>query len=207
MGAGFPIDDEDFFEFTMATRDSATVTAILKRIGTDDPSAFDSLLPLVLDELKGLARGFLRGERPDHTLQPTALVHEAYLRLVDQTVSDLQDRRRFLAVASRAMRHILVDHARGKRAQKRGGDARQITLDEKLAPPQRRNVALEELEEALARLESLDERKARVIELRFFGGLTIRETAEVLGISPKTVEADWYFSRAWLARELGDEPA
>jgi len=207
MGAGLPIGDEDFFKKPMDTRDPATVTAILRRMETDNASAFEALLPLVLDELKALARGFLRGERPDHTLQPTALVHEAYLRLVDQTVCNVEDRRHFLAVASRAMRRILVDHARGKRAQKRGGNAQQITLDEKLAPPQRRNVALEELEEALARLETLDERKARVIELRFFGGLTIRETAEVLGISPKTVEADWYFSRAWLARELGDDPA
>jgi len=191
----------------MTTRDPATVTATLKRISAEGDSAFEALLPLVLDELKELARGFLRGERVDHTLQPTALVHEAYLRLVDQTVSDVQDRRRFLAVASRAMRHILVDHARRKRAQKRGGAARQLSLDENLAPPQRRNVALEELEEALSRLESIDPRKARVIELRFFGGLTIRETAEVLDISPKTVEADWYFSRAWLARELSGEDA
>jgi len=191
----------------MTTRDPATVTATLKRIAAEGDSAFEALLPLVLDELKELARGYLRGERVDHTLQPTALVHEAYLRLVDQTVSDVQDRRRFLAVASRAMRHILVDHARRKRAQKRGGAARQLSLDENLAPPQRRNVALEELEDALSRLESIDERKARVIELRFFGGLTIRETAEVLDISPKTVEADWYFSRAWLARELSGENA
>jgi len=196
-----------FFENAMTTRDPATVTATLKRISAEGDSAFEALLPLVLDELKELARGFLRGERVDHTLQPTALVHEAYLRLVDQTVSDVQDRRRFLAVASRAMRHILVDHARRKRAKKRGGAAQQLSLDENLAPPQRRNVALEELEEALSRLESIDPRKARVIELRFFGGLTIRETAEVLDVSPKTVEADWYFSRAWLARELSGDNA
>lgn len=207
MGGRPPMGWEIFLKNAMTTRDPTTVTAALKLMTAEGDSAFEALLPLVLDELKELARGFLRGERVDHTLQPTALVHEAYLRLVDQTVSDVQDRRRFLAVAARAMRHILVDHARRKRAQKRGGAARQLTLDDKLVPPNQRNVALEDLEDALSRLETLDQRKARVIELRFFGGLTIRETAEVLGVSPKTVEADWYFSRAWLARELSGETA
>lgn len=185
----------------MTPANPATVTAILKRMDVDRESSYGQLLPLIMDELQRMACGYLRNERPDHTLQPTALVNEVYMRLVDQAGADFQDRIHFMAVAARSMRQILIDHARGKRAKKRGGAIQHITLDERLVST-RQDVALTALDDALGKLEQLDARKGRVIELRFFGGLTIAEAADVLKISPKTVEADWYFARAWLKREL-----
>jgi RNA polymerase sigma factor (TIGR02999 family) len=178
------------------------VTAILKRISGPQDEAYDSLLPLVYEEMRQMAARYLRQERSDHTLQPTALVHEAYLKLIDQKRADYEDRRHFLAVAARAMRQILVDHARSQRAAKRGGDLLKITLDEGVAVAAGPEVDLLALDEALAGLEELGERRCRVVELRFFGGLTNQEVAGVLGVSPKTTEADWYVARAWLRRAM-----
>lgn len=189
----------------MAEPDARQITAILHRIRDDREGGFHDLLPLVLDELRALAGSYLQRERPDHTLQPTALVHEVYLKLVDQTQADYVDRRHFLAVASRAMRQILVDHARRHRTAKRGGDHIRVTLNDALLRDRACDVDLVSLDDALADLEKLDQRRSRVVELRFFGGMTNQEAAEVLGVSPKTTEADWYVARAWLRRALSEE--
>lgn len=181
------------------------VTAILKRIRDADDSGYQDLLPVVYDELRQMAAGYLRQERLDHTLQPTALVHEAYLKLVDQNIADWKDRRHFFAVAARAMRQVLIDYARRHRAAKRGGNRLKFTLDQAPAPLAPATVDLVALDDAMAELERLDARKSRVVELRFFGGLTNEEAAGELGVSPKTTEADWYMARAWLRRALGDE--
>jgi len=178
------------------------ITQVLAELRRGDPHAASRLMPLVYEELRALAGRYLRAEAGGHTLQPTALVHEAYLRLVDQTDADWQNRAHFFAVAAQAMRHILVDHARRRGAAKRGGDRR------KLAPEVAEGVATERdeyllaLDEALARLATFDPQHSRIVELRFFGGLTLEETAAVLGISPKTVQRDWIMARAWLHREV-----
>jgi RNA polymerase sigma factor (TIGR02999 family) len=156
------------------------------------------LLPLVYAELRRLAASYLRRERPDHTLQPTALVHEAYLRLVDQTQARWQNRAHFLGVAAQMMRRILVDHARGHRAEKRGGDFQILSLDENIDVSGERAADLVALDEALKRLAELDPQKSRVVELRFFGGLSVEETAEVLGVSAPTVKRQWRMAKAWL---------
>lgn len=170
--------------------------------GRDDPGAFDRLVPIVYDELRRLAGAYLRRERADHTLQPTALAHEAWMRLVDATKVVWRDRAQFLAIAARTMRQILVDHARAHRAQKRGGDAVRVTLSDAPAGFGRPDLDLLAVDEALHALAELDERKARVVELRFFGGLTETEAAHALGVSQTTVENDWRFARAWLAGRL-----
>uniref|UniRef100_Q029D1 RNA polymerase, sigma-24 subunit, ECF subfamily n=1 Tax=Solibacter usitatus (strain Ellin6076) TaxID=234267 RepID=Q029D1_SOLUE len=162
----------------------------------------DELLPLVYRELRGLARGYLRHERPDHTLQPTALVHEAYLRLVDQTQAPGQSHVQFFAIAANLMRQILVNHARRHRAIKRGG-GNKIALEEDMVLLQPLGVDLLALDEALRRLGELDERQGRIVELRFFGGLTEEEIAVVLGVSEITVKRDWRIARAVLNRQLG----
>jgi RNA polymerase sigma factor (TIGR02999 family) len=163
------------------------------------------MLPQVYDELHRLAEQYLSRERSGHTLQPTALVHEAYLKLVEHGDSrDWQSKTHFQAVASRAMRQILVDHARRRASQKRGGDFVRITLASEL-PDTQADVDLLALDEAMTELERLDARKCRVVEMRFFGGLTAREAADLLDISPKTAEADWYFARAWLHKQLARE--
>jgi len=177
------------------------VTELLDRIVSGDESATQKLLPLVYDELRALAGSFLSRERPDHTLQCTALVHEAYLRLVGQQVP-WRSRDHFFAVAASAMRRILTDHARAHRAEKRGGGARRIKLEEPLAASQGEEVDLLDVHDALERLTALDPRKARVVELRFFAGLTNEEVAQVLNISRKTVVDDWTVARLWLRREL-----
>ncbi len=162
------------------------------------------LLPHVYPELRRLAARFLRHERPGHTLQPTALVHEAYLKLVDQTRVSWRGRSHFFAVGARAMRRLLINHARDHQRQKRGGGFRPVTLAEGSVSGGK-GLGVEELlslEQALAQLAQLDERQARVVELRFFGGLTTSEIAEVLGVSRRTVEGDWAHARAWLKREL-----
>jgi RNA polymerase sigma factor (TIGR02999 family) len=159
----------------------------------------------VYDEMRRLAAGYLRHERPGHTLQPTALAHEAYLRLLDQRNVTWQNRAHFMALAAQAMRRILVDHARRKRAEKRGGGAPHVALDAADAEPaivDAQGVPIEYLNAALDRLAALDERQSRVVELRYFGGLSIEETAEVLAVSPATVKRDWTLARAWLHREL-----
>jgi len=184
------------------------VTALLQAWTDGDPSALPALVPLVEQELQRLARHYMRGERPGHTLQPTALVNEAYLRLVGVAHVRWQNRAHFLAVAARTMRRILVDMARAKGYQKRGGRAPVVPLDdlEVAAPaPATDLVALHDALDALARV---DARKAQVVELRYFGGLTVSETAEVLDVSPETVMRDWTFAKAWLLRELApDAPA
>lgn len=181
---------------------SQDITAILREIDGDE-SAAARLMPLVYDELRRLADSYLRRERPDHTLQPTALVNEAYLRLVDQTRASLRDRSHFFAVAARQMRRVLVDHARRHDAEKRGGGARRVSLDEAVDQAQDpRDLDLVALDAALDKLAELDARQARIVELRYFGGLTVEETAEALGVSATTVKDDWQSARAWLRREI-----
>lgn len=166
-------------------------------------SSVEELMPLVYDELRRLARGYLARERRGHTLEPTALVNEAYLRLVDQTHADWRGRSHFFAVGAMMMRRILVDHARRRGSGKRGGDWLRVTLSEELPRGDLDLARLLSLQDALERLSELDERQGRVVELRLFAGLTVEEVAEVLGVSKRTVEGDWKHARVWLARELG----
>ena len=170
-----------------------------------DPSAVNELVPLVYDRMRALAARHLEHESPGHTLQPTALVNEAYLKLVDQSRVKWQDRTHFLAVASNVMRRILVDHARSKKRRKRAGGRQRIELDEACRVSPRRDIDLLELDDALGKLASRDARQASIVELRFFGGLTMDEIAEQLGVSKRTVEAEWTMIRAWLRRELASE--
>jgi RNA polymerase sigma factor (TIGR02999 family) len=158
----------------------------------------EELLPLVYQELRRLAAGYLRRERAGHTLQPTALVHEAYLRMVDQTQVRWQNRAHFFGVAAQMMRRILVDHARSQHAEKRGGDVQKLSLDENIDVSGDRASELVALDEALERLAEIDPQKSRVVELRFFGGLSVEETAEVLGVSAPTVKRHWRLAKAWL---------
>jgi RNA polymerase sigma factor (TIGR02999 family) len=178
------------------------VTQLLERWGNGNDDALVQLTPLVYEELRRLAHRQMGAERPDHTLQTTALVNEAYLRLADQTNPNWQSRAHFFAVAARAMRQILISYARSNRAQKRGGGAARIELDEAaiLSPEQSKEIV--DLHEALERLATLDSRKAQVVELKYFGGLNYDEMAEVLKISRVTVRRDWEFARIWLYREL-----
>ena len=179
------------------------VTALLLRWQEGDRSALDRLLPLVYDQLHHLADRQLRRERQGHTLQPTAVVHETYLRLVDQKRATWQSRAQFFAVAAGMMRRVLVDHARGRRAAKRGGLAPHLAIDEVDAGIDPPSVDLVDLDDALDKLGALDADQAKIVELRFFGGLTVEETAEVVGSSPATVKRDWHSAKAWLFRELG----
>ena len=176
------------------------VTALLKDWSGGDRAALERLMPLVYGELRKVAGSYLSMERPDHTLQPTALVHEAYLRLVDQRNVDWQNRAHFFAIAAKMMRRILVDHARRRRAAKRGVPA--LVLETAMEEGLSRDPELLALDSALSGLESLDPRQAQIVELRFFGGLTVEETAEAAGISPATVKREWRTARAWLAREI-----
>jgi RNA polymerase sigma-70 factor (ECF subfamily) len=178
------------------------VTGLLMAWGNGDRAALDALIPLVQGELRRLARHHMAGERPGHSLQPTALVHEAYLRLVDVRQVRWQNRAHFFALAARLMRRILVDRARARRYQKRGGGARQVSFDEALAVSMERGEDLIAVDEALVALTQLDPRRGQVVELRFFGGLTVEETAEALKISQETVMRDWKLARVWLARAL-----
>jgi RNA polymerase sigma factor (TIGR02999 family) len=177
------------------------VTQLLLAWRSGDQEAFDRLMPLVYDELRRLARLQLRRERPDHTLQPAALVNEAYLRLVDIRQINWRDRSHFFAMAARQMRRILVDHARARRYQKRGGGAAKVTFDEAVFAKDRAKD-LVALDDALDSLAKLDARKAHVVELRFFGGLTNVETAALLNVSTDTVMRDWKTAKTWLLREL-----
>jgi RNA polymerase sigma factor (TIGR02999 family) len=177
------------------------VTELLVRWREGDGHALDQMLPLVYDELRRLARHYLQQELPGHTLQSTALVHEAYLRMVDQK-TQWRNRAHFLGVAAQMMRRVLVDHARGRSAAKRGDGARKVTLDVGMAAPDQRDVDIEALDEALSTLGRMDPRQERIIELRFFAGLSIEDTSEVLQLSPTTVKREWATARAWLYREL-----
>ncbi len=178
------------------------VTDLLLRWGEGDRDALAALAPLVYDELRRLASRYLRRERSDHTLQSTALVHEAYLRLVDQRNVRWQNRAQFYGIAAELIRRILVDHARAKQAAKRGGDALKLTLNEALDASAPRDLDLVRLDDVLQGLSKIDPQQSRVVELRFFAGLTIEETAEVLRISPATVKRDWLVAKAWLRREM-----
>jgi RNA polymerase sigma-70 factor, ECF subfamily len=178
------------------------VTQLLLAWRRGDEQAFSDLMPLVYEELRSLAKKHLRRERPGNTLQATALANEAYLRLVDTRQVQWRDRAHFFAMASRIMRRVLVDAARTRNAGKRGGGAAHVTFDETVQGPAERAVDLMALDAALDQLEALDGRKARVVELRVFGGLTLQETAAALEISPDTVARDWNFVKSWLRREL-----
>ncbi len=183
------------------------VTGLLLSWGHGDAAALDRLVPLVYDELRRVARGHLRRERPGHALQATALVHEVFLRLVDVDRMTLQGRTHFFAMSARLMRQILVDHARRQRADKRGGGATVISLDEVTpAAPSTSSVDVLALDEALDALSSFDARQCRVVELRFFGGLSIPETAEALDVSTATIEREWAMAKAWLHRRLSAPP-
>lgn len=174
---------------------------MLKAWSEGDANAADRLMPLVYDGLRKIAAQYLRKERSDHTFQPTALVHEAYLKLIDVSDANWQDRAHFFAAASTMMRHILVDHARSRLTDKRGGAFQRIELDEAVSFSDRtgeKNLDILALDEALTQLAGFDERQTRIVELRFFGGLTVEETAEVLKISPATVKREWSLAKAWL---------
>lgn len=184
------------------------VTHLLIQWSKGDSAALEALVPLVYDELRRLAQVYLSREKPGHTLSSTALVHEAYLRLVKQKDVTWQNRAHFFAVAARMMRRILVDHARRHGFAKRGGGAMTLSLDEAMAPAAQREVNLVALDDALDTLAKLDERQSRMVELRFFGGLSIEETSEVLGVSAPTVKREWASARAWLYREIsGSSPS
>ena len=178
------------------------VTELLADWSHGDNGALAELTPLVYEELRRLAHHFMVGQRPEHTLQTTALVNEAYMRLADQTKPSWQNRAHFFAVAARAMRQILVNYARSNRAQKRGGGALKVELDEVAIISPEESKEIVDLHEALERLTALDSRKAQVVELKYFGGLNYDEMAEVLKISPVTVRRDWRFAKAWLYKEL-----
>lgn len=183
--------------------DSTDVTTILNALEAGDASAADRLIPLVYDELRALAQSFMQRERPDHTLQATALVNEAYLRMVEQPDREWRNRAHFFAVAAQAIRRILVDHAREQGAIKRGGHHHRVSLE--IGTPDRNqgeSLDLVELDSALRELGSLDQRQARIVELRYFGGLSIEETARLLDVSIGTVKGDWRIARAWLREHL-----
>jgi RNA polymerase sigma factor (TIGR02999 family) len=185
----------------MNAQEQVGVTRLLVQWADGDRQAMEDLLPLVYDELRRLAGSYLRRENPGHTLQNTALVHEAYLRLVDQEVS-WQSRAHFFGIAAQMMRRILVDHARTKNAAKRGDGACRVTLDEALVSTESRDVDVLALDQAMNKLAELDKQQSQIVELRFFGGLSIEDTAEILKISPATVKRDWAMAKAWLYREM-----
>ncbi|MGZ8845340.1 MAG: sigma-70 family RNA polymerase sigma factor [Pyrinomonadaceae bacterium] len=180
----------------------ADITALLVDWGNGDRAALDKLLPLVERELHRLAHSYMRREDPDHTLQTTALINETYLRLVDQRKVAWQNRAHFFGIAAQIMRRILLNYARDQNRQKRGGKAVHVSLSEAMIMPAEKDRELIALNDALTRLEALDERKSKVVELRYFGGLSVEEAAEVLEVSPITVMRDWQFAKAWLAREM-----
>lgn len=178
------------------------VTQVLRELSDGQETAPERLMPLVYDELRKLAQGYLRGEQSDHTLQATALVHEAYMRLVDWKNVSWQNRAHFFALAAQVMRRILVDHAREKQAQKRGGGLTKIALEGAISFPQQREFDLVALDDALEALAELDPAQSKIVELRFFGGLTIDETAEAMRISPATVKREWKMAKAWLHKRI-----
>jgi len=178
------------------------VTRMLIDWSEGDRDAPNRLMPLVYEELRRLARQYLQRERPDHTLQATGLVHEAYLRLVDQSTTTWQNRAHFFGVAAQVMRRILVDYARTHRAEKRGGGWDKLVFDEAISLSTERSIDLVALDDALKDLLALDPHQSQIVELRFFGGLTIEEVAEVLDVSPRTVKREWRMAKAWLRREI-----
>lgn len=178
------------------------VTLLLHSLNRGDSAAEGKLIPVIYDELRRLAAHYMRQERPDHTLQATALVHEAFLRLTRQKDVNWQGKAHFFAVAAKLMRQILIDHARGRLREKRGSGGQKLPLDEGLLLTEARSAELVAVDAALDRLAKLDSRQARIVELRFFGGLSVEETAKVVGVSPKTVKRDWSVAKAWLYEDL-----
>ena len=190
---------------TIPSSPSHEVTQLLVAWSNGDKTALDRLMPLVYNELRRLARHYMNRERPAHTLQTSGLVNEAYLRLIDQDEMRWENRAHFFGIAARLMREILIEHARSRQAAKRGGAQLRVSLSDVERIASRTHVNLIALDAALDRLEAIDPRKSRIVELRYFGGLGIEETAEVIGISPATVKRDWSMARAWLRSEIGDE--
>ena len=186
----------------MSTASSGQVTHLLRAWSDGDPQALEHLLPLVEAELRRLARGYMSRERRDHTLQPTALINEAFIRLAGAKSLRWQDRAHFFGISARLMRRVLVDHARARGFQKRGARAERVPLDEVSIPAPEPPVDIVALDLALEALATKDERKSRIVELRFFGGLSVEETAEVLQVSPDTVKRDWRMAKLWLLRQL-----
>jgi len=186
----------------VTTRSQTAVTELLVDWSKGDQQALSKLVPLVYDELHKLASRYLRRERPDHTLQTTALVHEAYLKLVDQRNAHWENRVQFFAVAAQLMRRILVDYARRHRASKRGGDLYRLSIDEAVMASEEKDAELLALDEALNHLETIDPQQSRVVELRVFAGLTLEEIAKALNISPRTVRREWSMAKAWLRKEI-----
>jgi RNA polymerase sigma factor (TIGR02999 family) len=191
----------------MALSSDSGPTELLRAWSQGDGSAFDRLVPLVYEELHRLARRYMRQERPDHTLQATSLVNEAYLRLIDVNRVEWRNRAHFLALAAQMMRRILVESARNRRRQKRGGGALHVSLDELTELPDSKERDFVALNDALSALATFDARMGQVVELRFFGGLTVDETADVLNVSAETVLRDWKTAKAWLLRELRRRPS
>ncbi len=188
----------------MASLDDSTITDLLRHLEMGDRSAVDRLFAAVYQELRNLAGRFFRKERNAITLQPTALVHEAYLKLVDQKAVDWRGRTHFFALAAQAMRRILVDHARRRRAAKRGGQQCRLLLDDDLVPGLERDNDLLAVDEALSKLAKVDAQQAQLVELRFFGGLSVGEAAGAMGMSKRSAEREWTMVRAWLRRELSE---
>lgn len=186
----------------MSDQDHSQVTLLLKKWSGGDKQALEALMPMVYGELKRLAASYLRRERPDHTLQSAALVNEAFLRLIGQSQVRWQNKAHFFGIAAQMMRRILVDHARGHKAAKRGAGQELLELNEAVAQAQKHSINLLGLDEALIALEKIDPQQSKIVELRFFGGLSIEETAEVVGVSPATIKRDWAAARAWLYREV-----
>lgn len=186
----------------MTPQPSGEVTQLLSEARQGAPGAHDQLFSIVYTELRRIAANYMRRERADHTLQATALVHEAYMQLVDQTRVNWQSRAHFFGVAAQLMRRILVDHARNQGAQKRGGNAQVLSIEDNIGIASVPEVAFDELDEALNRLQELDPDQAKLVELRFFGGLTVEEAAEVMGVSTATIEREWRMARAWLHHQL-----
>ena len=186
---------------------SNPVSELLVKWQDGDKSVLDALLPLVYDELRKLARHYLRSERPNHTLQGTALVHEAFIRLAGQAPLRVENRAHFFGIAAGLMRQILVDHARGKGAAKRGANNLTLSLDEAIDFPKQQKIDLVTLDDALNGLAAMDVQQARIVELRFFGGLSIEETADLMGVSSSTVKREWSTARLWLQRELSRHEA
>ncbi|HPF39387.1 MAG TPA: sigma-70 family RNA polymerase sigma factor [Phycisphaerae bacterium] len=178
------------------------VTQMLAKVRAGDSSAAAALLPLVYEDLRAQAAVLFRAQNPEHTLQPTALVHEAYLKLVKSASNSWESRRHFMAVAATAMRQVLADHARDRRRLKRGGGAAKITLHDNYLTDQTAQIDLVELDDALAELSKLDPRQSRIVELRFLSGLNAEEIADLLGVSRRTVELDWRIARAWLRKRI-----
>jgi RNA polymerase sigma factor (TIGR02999 family) len=187
----------------MTSRGRADITGLLKKLNTGDPDAVAEIVSVVYPELRRIARAYMRSERGEHTLQPTALINEAWIRLVDQTRVDWRDRTHFFGVAASMMRRVLVDHARQRLADKRGGGQRKLSIDwvELQAGGEKLNEVLS-VHEALERLDGIDSRLAKIVELRYFAGMDVDETAVALGISPRTVDREWSMARAWLSTQL-----